>query len=136
MKLTYQSVITLRAELLALDGLEQAVEIRGQHQLIKKPFKFSGKTRLKIARNLRAMEAAFHDYDAARMGLVRELAGGEDQVPEALLPRFHGLHYDLLNEKVSVESTPLEEAELNLDENEIPSRIVAVILEFLILDEF
>src|SRR5471032_557816 len=105
MKITYQNVLILRAALSALDGLEQPVEIRGQLQLVKKPFTFSGRCRLKIARNLRAVDNTFQDYDAARIGLVRELANGADKVQEELLPRFHTLHFDLLQEDVDVPLT-------------------------------
>jgi hypothetical protein len=132
MKLTYQNILILRAALLALDGLDQPVEVRGQLQLVKKPFTFSGRARLKIARNLRAVEAAFQDYDAARIGLVRELAGGADQVPDALLAKFHALHADLLQEHVDVSLTPLIEDELNLDDNQIPHSVLSILLQHLL----
>jgi hypothetical protein len=132
MKLTYQNILILRAALLVLDGLDQPVEIRGQVQLIKKPFTFSGRTRLKIARNLRAVETTFQDYDAARIGLVRELAAGADQVPNELLSRFHALHADLLQEQAEVSLAMLSEDELNLDDNQIPHGALAVLLQYLL----
>ena len=135
MQLTYQNVLILRAALLTLDGLDQPVEVRGQLQLVKKPFTFSGRCRLKIARNLRAVEAAFQDYDAARIGLVRELADGADQVPDGLLPKFHALHADLLQEQADVPLTPLADDELNLDDNQIPHGVLAILLQYLIQAE-
>jgi hypothetical protein len=135
MKISYQNILMLRAALLALDGLEQPVEVRGQLQLVKKPFTFSGRARLKIARNLRAVEAAFQDYDTARIGLVRELACGADQVPNELLPRFHALHADLLQEQADVPLIPLAEDELNLDDNQIPHGALAVFLQYLMSKE-
>ncbi len=135
MKINYQNVLTLRAALTALDGIDQPVEVRGQLQLVKKPFTFSGRCRLKIARNLRAVEEAFRDYDAARIGLVRELASGAEKVPDELLPRFHALHFDLLQEDIDVPLTPLTEDELSLDDNQIPHSVLAVLLQFLIQQE-
>jgi hypothetical protein len=132
MKLNYKSILQLRAALAALDGLDQAVEVRGQAQIIKQPFKYSGRTRLKIARNLRAVEAAFEDYDAARVGLVREIAGGADQVPAGKVPEFTKRLQDLLNEECEVALTPLTEPELNLDDNEIPHGALAVLLEYVV----
>jgi hypothetical protein len=131
MKLTYKSVLNLRGALTTLDGLDKSVEVRGQAQLIKKPFKFAGKTRLKIARNLRATEAAFEDYDAARVGLVREISDGADQVPAEKIPEFSKKLADLLAEETDVVLAPLTEAELNLDDNEIPHGALAMLLEFL-----
>jgi hypothetical protein len=131
MKLTYKSVLNLRGALTTLDGLDKSVEVRGQAQLIKKPFKFAGKTRLKIARNLRATEAAFEDYDAARVGLVREISDGADQVRAEKIPEFSKKLADLLAEETDVALAPLTEAELNLDDNEIPHGALAMLLEFL-----
>jgi hypothetical protein len=135
MKLTYKSVLNLRGALTTLDGLDKSVEVRGQAQLIKKPFKFAGKTRLKIARNLRATEAAFEDYDAARVGLVREISDGADQVPAEKIPEFSKKLADLLAEETDVALAPLTEAELNLDDNEIPHGALAMLLEFLMETE-
>lgn len=132
MKLTYKSILQLRAALAALDGLDHAVDVRGQTQLIKKPFKFSGRARLKIARNLRAVAAAFEDYDAARVGLVREVAGGADQVPAEKVPEFTKRLQELLNDECEVALTPLTEPELNLDDNEIPHGALAVLLEYVV----
>jgi hypothetical protein len=132
MNINYQNVLTLRAALQALDGIDQPVEVRGQLQLVKKPFTFSGRCRLKIARNLRAVEDAFQDYDAARIGLVRELANGAEKVPDELLPRFHTLHFDLLQEDIDVPLTQLTAEELNLDDNQIPHGALAIILQYLI----
>jgi hypothetical protein len=134
MKITTQSALTLRAALPALDGLDKAVEVNGKTALVKKPFKFSGKTRLKIARNLRACEQVFLDYDAARAGLVRELADGGESVPAEKLSQFHQQHAALLQEPQEVALTPLREEDLNLDDNEIPHAVVAVILTHLIED--
>ena len=132
MKMTTQSALILRAALPALDGLDKAVDVNGKTTLVKKPFKFSGKTRLKIARNLRACEQVFLDYDAARTGLVRELADGGESVPTEKLSQFHGQHAALLQEPQEVALTPLREEDLNLDDNEIPHVVVAVMLAHLI----
>jgi hypothetical protein len=127
MKLTYKSVLNLRGALTTLDGLDKSVEVRGQAQLIKKPFK--------IARNLRATAAAFEDYDAARVGLVREISDGADQVPAEKIPEFSKKLADLLAEETDVALAPLTEAELNLDDNEIPHGALAMLLEFLMETE-
>lgn len=132
MQLTYKNVVILRHALQSLDGREKSVEAKGQTQVILKPFKFSGKARLKIARNLRAVETAFEEYDTARIGLVRELAGGEDKVPDAKLPEFNRCHEELLRETTDVSLTPLTDAELNLDDNDIPHGALAVLLEHLL----
>ncbi len=132
MQLTYKNAIVLRHALQALEGREKAVETKGHTQVILTPFKFSGKTRLKIARALRALEMAFEEYDAARIGLVRELAGGEDKVPEGKLPEFNHRHEELLRETTDVPLTPFTEAELNLDENDLPHGALAVLLEHLL----
>lgn len=134
MKLPYKSVVTLRAALNALEGRDKTVEIKGQTQVIVKPFKFSGKARLKIARNLRAIEPAFQEYDTARIGLVRELADGEDRVPDVRLAEFNRRHEELLNEAAAEEValTKLDEIELNLDDNDIPHGALAVLLEHLL----
>jgi hypothetical protein len=130
MKLTYKEILTLRAALLSLDGLDQSVEVKGGAQIIKKPFKFAGATRLKIARNLRAAEAAFEDYDAARVGLVREISDGGEQVPEAKVGEFSRRLADLLQEEVEAPVAPFAEDELNLDDNEIPHGALAVLLGY------
>ncbi len=135
MKLTYKNAIILRGALDALEGREKTLDAKGQTQVIVKPFKFSGKTRLKIARNLRACETAFADYDAARVGLVRELAGGGEKVPAEKLAIFNQRHEELLNEVAEVALTPLEEAELNLDDNEISHAALAVFVEYLLVSE-
>jgi hypothetical protein len=132
MKLTYKSILQLRAALATLDGLEKSVEVRGHAQLIKKPFKFAGKTRLKIARNLRVVEAAFDDYDAARVGLVRELSDGGEQVPPEKIAGFTQRLGELLAEETDVALRPLAETELNLDDNEISHTTLAVLLEHLV----
>ncbi len=133
MKLTNRNILILRAALHALEGREKAIETKGQMQVIVKPFKFSGRTRLKIARNLRAVDAAFADYDAARVGLVRELAAeGEDKVAEGKLAEFSHRHEELLKEKSDVVLTPLVESDLNLDDNDIPHGALAALLDHLI----
>jgi len=132
MKLTYKEILTLRAALLSLDGLDKSVEIKGVAQIIKKPFKFAGKTRLKIARNLRACEAGFEDYDAARVGLVREISDGGDEVAPEKVGEFSRKLGELLAEEVEATLTPLTEIELNLDDNEIPHGALAVLLQYLV----
>jgi len=131
MKLTYKNILILRAALSALDGRDKAVEVKGETHLVRKPFKFAGKTRLKIARNLRAVEAAFEDYDAARIGLVRELADGGDRVPDEKVAAFNLRHEELLKEETEVALTSLSESDLNLDDNDIPHGALAVILDHL-----
>lgn len=134
MQLTYKNITLVRAALNALEGREKIAEDKGQGRVVVKPYKFSGKTRLKIARNLRAVESAFQEYDAARIGLVRELAEGEDKVPEARLAEFNRRHEELLNEEPAEAPAfvKLEEGELNLDDNDIPHGALAVLLEFLL----
>ncbi|HVU38086.1 MAG TPA: hypothetical protein VHC95_07105 [Opitutales bacterium] len=133
MKLPYKKIILIRAALNALDGREKTVEVKGQTSVIVKPFKFSGKTRLKIARNLRAVEGAFQDYDTARIGLVRENAKPEeDRVADDKLAQFNKQHEELLESTAEVTLDPLAEGDLNLDDNEIPHGALAVLLEFLI----
>ena len=135
MKLTYKSILNLRAALVALEGVDKSVEVKGQTQLIRKPFKFGGKTRLKIARNLRAAEAAFEDYDAARVGLVREVSEGGDEVPKEKLTEFSHKLTELLAEEIEAALAPLNEEELNLNDNEIPHAALAVLLEYLMTPE-
>jgi hypothetical protein len=134
MNLTYRNIIVLRAALSALEGRERTIEAKGQTQVVVKPFKFSGQTRLKIARNLRAGEAAFQEYEAARVGLVHELAEGGDKVPEAKLPEFSRRLEELQQAETDITLSPLAEAELNLEDNEIPHGALAVLLEFLLND--
>jgi len=131
MKLTYKNTLLLRQALNALEGRDKAIEVKGETHLVRKPFKFAGKTRLKIARNLRACEAAFEDYDAARVGLVRELADGGDRVPEDKVAAFNNRHEELLQEPAEVALTPLAEEDLNLDDNDIPHGALAVLLAHL-----
>ncbi|HTB63877.1 MAG TPA: hypothetical protein VK737_09830 [Opitutales bacterium] len=132
MKLTNKSVLQLRAALLSLDGLDKSVEVKGQTQLIKKPFKLDGKTRLKIARNLRATETAFEDYDSARVGLVREFSADGQQVAPDKLPEFTQRLEDLLADEADLALAPLAEDDLNLDDNEIPHAALASILQHLV----
>ena len=130
MKLSNKQILQLRAALLALDGIDKAVEVKGQDKpvLIRKPFSFSGKTRLKIARNLRAIETAFEDYDAARIGLVREYSDDGRQVSPENLPEFTRKIEELLDEAEDIALTPLDEDELNLDDNDIPHAALAVLI--------
>jgi hypothetical protein len=132
MKLSYKNVLVLRNALNSLEGREQAVEAKDGTHLVRRPFKFAGKTRLKIARDLRACEGAFEEYDAARVGLVRELAGGGEKVPEGKLAEFTQRHEELLKEEAEVALAPLTEAELNLDDNDVPHWALAVLLEHLV----
>jgi len=132
MKLTTKKILNLRAALLALDGLDKAVEVNGKTALIKKPFKLAGKTRLKIARNLRELESPATDYDEARIALVRELSGGGDDVPADQRAEFFTQINPMLAAEHEVGLAAFAEDEFNLEANEIPHGALALLLEHLV----
>jgi len=132
MKLTTKKIINLRAALLALDGLDKAVEVNGKTALIKKPFKLAGRTRLKIARGLRELEPIATDYDEARVALVRELSGGGDDVPAELRAEFFAQINPMLAVEHELRLPAFTDDEFNLEANEIPHGALALLLEHLV----
>jgi hypothetical protein len=132
MKLTTAQCLQLRLALLALDGLDTVHDVNGRAVATKKPFKLTGKVRMRLGRNLRAVEAVAQEFDAARTAKIRELSGGGETVPADKQAQFRADHDAMLNEEHEVALTPIPEDDLNLDENAIAHAALAVLDQFVI----
>lgn len=151
--LKVKDVFELRNALLQLDGTDKEVPVQGQLgqpgqlKVVKKPYKFVGKVRLKIARNLNALNEAAErsegkrdEINMAHKKVIEEIKCTLQTTPGLDVARVQGAAIadyqkkfgEVMKEEVPVDLQSITEDELNLDANDIPHQALAEVLKWLV----
>lgn len=127
--LTLQQAIDVRAALLALDNY-QAQDKDGR--AIALPYKFSGPTRMAIARNLARANEAYQALQTANNALVAQFSGGAQQVPADKMSAYTTEINKVLQGPADVGAmVKISEADLDLATNPIPGSVLAALVPIL-----
>lgn len=129
MKLRMNDAIVLQNALAAIDSRNDIItEDGGKQRQVSRPCSFAAGTRMKIARNLRALTTLIGDFHEERNALIRSLASGANEVPADKLAEFGKQSQELLEQDHDLELQEVSEADLNIDQNQISSATLAVLL--------
>lgn len=103
------------------------------------PFKISGNARYAAAKNFRILNGVFEDHEKERIELVLSLAPeGQTKIVEG--DEHYALFLEKFKEKlVAVRDVPnllaFKKADLDLDNNEIDTEALALLIEYNLIDE-
>ena len=120
----------------ALDGTPEVVKTKAggpdggeTSQVILKPYKFGGKTRLTLAKWLSAVKAANESLSKAHDGLVKEMASpaAPDKVAEENLGKFADAWAAVLAETTSFPLPKVSVDALDPDGNDLPISVLAAL---------
>lgn len=93
------------------------------------PFRLKA-ARWKVVKNIAALEPLVQLINTTRDNLIIEISGGGNKIEETdteKITQFRAELGKVINQDVEVDISKISEQELNLDENEIPFSILAVI---------
>lgn len=127
----YHSMVTL------LDGpLRPTVTADGKTHVTRKPFKLSGKTRIKLTEVLTKLRLAIETFGEVRTQLIKQVTGGEEELDEkneAQLKEFQKEIRITLNQEVPFGdlTSSVELSDLKLDDNDIPGTVLDRVMGFL-----
>ncbi len=130
---TIQQLNDLYQAFTALDGQTHVLkdEAAKTEKAILVPYKFGGKVRWNIAKNLSILKRHNEDFSKARDGLILELSDGTgsiDQEDGALISQLNAKLQELLAETTEVTGLlTLTLDDLNLDTNPVPGSVLAVL---------
>lgn len=128
MKLKITKIKELQTALLKLDGVERVVKIDDKDKIVKEPFKFSGKVRWNIAKNVGVLNRKLEGFDKVRGDLITQISGGTNIIkPEETekMKEFQAQMADILQNEEEVDGLlKLKESDLDLDSNAIPTEAI------------
>lgn len=133
MKIPTRVAVEIANGLAGLDGRNISAKDNNVERVISAPYKFSGTLRKIIFRNLARLRVEIEVHNNASQALFRSISGGREMMDEkdpaqaALLATYHAQLRDLLNEEVEVELQPIFLSALDLDKNDIPGSILAML---------
>ncbi len=134
MQYTVKQLNDLYAAFAALDGQTHVLkdEAAKTEKAVLVPYKFGGKTRYTIGKNLAILKRHNEAFVKARDGLILELSEGSgtiDDANTALIGRLNKELQDLMSQEEDGSNLfLLSEKDLNLDENPIPGSVLAILL--------
>lgn len=135
LKLKVIDIRNLHAGLSALDGFEKAIEKEGKTVSIREFYVFSAKTRWNISKNLRIVNQFVTTFNETRDGLIKQISGGaqiDDTNKEHFSKFLEGIkQIDNQEEEVSG-LLKLSFEDLNLEKNQIPSTVLALLDKILV----
>lgn len=107
-----------------LDGRLVVVKQNGADQLVMTPWEFgSGTLRLRIAKNIGALQAIEKQVEEARVAIIKEATKG-GTLDEAAANKQLA---DILAQPASGDLSRIRASELKLDKNEIPATTLAAL---------
>lgn len=137
MKLKTGEIIEIYSALLQLDGESISAKNNGADVVIKKPFKFSGKTRWNLAKDITILKKHSEKFNETRDNFIKSLSGGSNQIDQSDKTKLVEFQEQVNAELQKVEDVEgvlkIKIDELKLDENAISSNILSAIS--LILEE-
>jgi hypothetical protein len=98
------------------------------------PYKFRGKVRFALAESLRHLKTRLNGVEELRVKMLKEKLNGSGKLSESQLAEFQTEFLDVLNQEVEVEVHQIQEADIDLDHNQIPIQKLAPLLGTLIAD--
>ena len=133
---TNLQLFELQAALLSLDGVQHSAPgADGTTVTRTTPYKFSGATRLAIAKNLKVVNDEVKTLETTRERIRAEVGNGTPATPNT--PEW-GLFVqkwtDVLNGATEIEVVPIPPADLNLDTNAIPPSAVAKLIPAIVAE--
>ena len=128
--LTHVQAKAVFGALVSLDGSPRIVQLgNGTQQVVQKPYKLSGKTRMAIARNIGVLNQDRIAFEKAHKGMIEEISGGEQQIDpsdKVKMKEFATKYDELLNEAVELPTlTKIKASLLNIEENDLPQTVLA-----------
>ena len=128
--LTHIQAKAVLGALVSLDGSPRIVQLgNGNQQVVQKPYKLSGKTRMAIARNIAILNDDRLALEKAHKGLIEEISGGEqsiDPTDKVKMNDFVSRYDELQNESNEFPGlTKIKASLLNIEDNEIPQTVLA-----------
>lgn len=116
--------------LTAMESYEEPVEVTEdgvtQTKMVKRRYKYSGSTRMKVAKNIAALKAVGQAVYDARNDLIRSFGG--DTVPPERVSEFVLEEQKLLGVKHDVSMHKLTMDDLQLEENDLPATVLTNLL--------
>ncbi len=127
MRLSNRAILELRQALTALDGHPVPVVTEsGKTQFYTKPYAFTGSIRFRIGRMLKTVSDLADIVDKARQAIVKQYAVNE-RVPPEKAEAYTGEIESLFAVENEVPLDKLAEADLKLDENELPVSVISAL---------
>ena len=132
-KLAVRTLIEINAALSSLDGTPTVVKSEDgkTDKVIVVPYKFNGKNRWNIAKNLNVLKTTSENLTKARDAVINEVSGGSGKIDpndEAAIKVFNEKFTEVLDAEESTKGLLAISLEgLNLDENQIPTAILSVL---------
>jgi hypothetical protein len=111
----------------AISGLEGVKRVVGDSWILE-PFKFSGKTRWNLAKNLSILSSAVERYEKVKNDIILQVTGGVGIIEEndhAKMAEFVKLLSPILEAEEDFPGIlKIKESDLNLDQNQIPLAVL------------
>lgn len=132
-KLAVRTLLEISSALSSLDGTPTSVKSEDgkSEKIILVPYKFNGKNRWNIAKNLNVLKGVSENLTKARDAVINELSNGSgkiDPADEATIKAFNEKFAEVLDAEESTKGLlAISLAGLNLDENQIPASILAAL---------
>ena len=130
MKLSLHSVRTVHSALQSLDGYERVIKEGAGERVVHVAYRFDGRTRVKIALALGAMESHLGALQTTANGLIREISEGQERIDAGnaeQVARYNAEMNAALEHEVACELDPLTFDELLRDDNPIPGSVLAAL---------
>lgn len=132
MKLKISQVIELQSALSRLDGIQKTVNVVTNgvtvERVITEPFKFGGKIRWNLSKNLAILTRILGEFDKARNDLLLEVSEGAGIIKAEDCERIAKFNQQLAEMRDSEDDVvgilTIGEADLNLDVNPIPLAVL------------
>lgn len=128
MKIDLRTGLELLGALAALNGSPRVVRDGEREIVVQEPYKFGMGFRLAIAKNIYRLKELDLTYRHARDAVIMELSQGSGRVtdPDAIA-RLNIRDQQLLAAKQEIPLVSMTIGELNLDQNAIPSTVIAAL---------
>lgn len=127
MELKYEEIIVLNSGLAKLDGCDKVVN----GEKVKVYYKFSGKTTLSIANNLKETLDKIKVYQDSRNNVIVALSNGGQEVPKDKIEEFLKTEREILESKTEINLTKIKYDDLRIgvedSENQIPPNVVLML---------
>lgn len=128
LKLTVEQALNISSALMALDGQERSIKENDKDRVIKTPYQFSGSTRLIIARDMAVLNEVAKTYNDARIALVNQFAiDGKIEPNSDNEKKFTIEMKKIIATEQDINLTKIKAADLNLDSNQIPGTVLALL---------
>lgn len=125
-KISIKTARELDAAIRALDGAPKIVGKGDSEQVVMLPYKFSGGTRVALAKNKRDLKPLLDAWESEHQRVFHEVSPDGAAIPNIspLKTKFDEAMRPILEELHDVTFFPLKESDLQLDVNDIPATVI------------